>query len=332
MSEAERDWNYAATSWGIPKANRIWKKQESPHLEALVGAWPYEHLEFKFLTSKTVIKYILFLNNLPMSIIIRPSADNDIAEAILLMMWLRYLTGQWERDFELERDGWHPPTTYDRSSFQGSLRWLSIITWHLKYPVKFQFLNNANAESDMVRETVIIGWESTVAGTAGTSLFCSCNFAPRTDFFILGRGTSIYLVDQGQHNWKIEEQRHFPPWIASILHRGWHIARGQKRSQRMKAITIRLESLNWLIFMMESPCLLWFCGWFAVSEPGGPLFVSRWFHEVLSNLWMQICSLMMTRWAEGNFRISVGGVQVLVSAQLLTIYPNLDRAQFNRNY
>lgn len=87
------------TSWGIPKATRSWKTQESPHLEALEGAWPYEHLEFRFLTSKTVIKQILFLNNLPMSIIIRPSADNDIAEAILLMMWLRYLTGQWERDF-----------------------------------------------------------------------------------------------------------------------------------------------------------------------------------------------------------------------------------------
>lgn len=45
-----------------------------------------------------------------MSITIRPSVENDIAEAILLRMWLRYLTGQWERYLEMERDVWYPAT------------------------------------------------------------------------------------------------------------------------------------------------------------------------------------------------------------------------------
>lgn len=100
-----------------------------------------------------------------MSIIIRLSVDNDTAEAIPLMMWLRYLTGQWERYFEMERDMWHPPTTCDRSGFQASLSWFSITTWPLNYPVELQFLNTANSEMDVEREIAIIGWEPNVSDT-----------------------------------------------------------------------------------------------------------------------------------------------------------------------
>lgn len=98
----------------------------------------------------------------------------------------------------------------------------------------------------------------------GTSLFFSCNFAPHTVVSILGRGTSIYLVAQDQNNQKMEGlKRHFPPWVPSILHSAWCIACVQKQPERMNAIIISLESLNWLIFMTGSHYLLWFCGCFA---------------------------------------------------------------------
>lgn len=66
-------------------------------------------------------------------------------------------------------------------------------------------------------------------------------------------------------------------------------------------------------------------------------YLSHWFHEspphpFFLNLRMQSYLLMMTGCTEGGIRKSVGEVQILDLAQLLTRYPNLDRAKFNGNY
>lgn len=49
------------------------------------------------------------------------------------------------------------------------------------------------------------------------------------------------------------------------------------------------------------------------------------------NLRIQI-NWLIAACIEGSIRELVGRVWILVSAHLLTRYPNLNRAQFNRNY
>lgn len=175
-------------------------------------------------------------------------------------MWLRYLIGQWHRYFEIERDVWHSPATPDRSWFQGSLSWLSITTWHLNYPVEFQFLNIAHTERNLVREVVIVRWKPKVSRIwvdpcSSPAVLFLIQFSPYQE--------ETYLFKTNvTGRWK--KRDFFPLWILSALHRAWCIVCVQKLSERMnEIIIISLESMNWLILMTGSYYLLWFCGCFA---------------------------------------------------------------------
>ena len=54
-----RDWCDVATSHRRPAASRSWKKHEAdPPLNSLEADWPWKHLLFKSVASKTVRKSI----------------------------------------------------------------------------------------------------------------------------------------------------------------------------------------------------------------------------------------------------------------------------------
>ena len=70
----------------LPQANgyqKLGDTKKDPTLEALEGGWPYRHLDFRLLDSRTVREYISVVLNHPIcsTLLQQPSKTNTPAQA-----------------------------------------------------------------------------------------------------------------------------------------------------------------------------------------------------------------------------------------------------------
>lgn len=244
-----------------------------------------------------------------MSVIIRPSVDNDIAEAIPPTT----LTGQWERCFEMERGVWHPPATHDRFWF---------LTQH--HNLTFQLTCGTSVpkccryREAQAREAVIIGRESKGSGTLVHPCIPPKVLLLQSSPFQEGALPSTQLLKANiTERWKNRD--FFLPLKSPapcIMHGTKYVFRNIWKNEwdnnpsRKPELAYPWDGQSPFVVVSWVPCWRTLCPF---------VYLSPWFHETFlkENLRAQI-HLLMTACIEGSIREAVGGVRILASAQLLT--------------